>query len=129
MRHGIPAFALLCALCAGCANTQTRDGFVNSDDAVRCISLARIDRVNVLDNQSIEFHMRGGESYINILPHSCPGLRRNQPFMYRTSLNQLCDLDIITVLDQGGFGLRPMGSCGLGRFEPLIIGNVPPVDD
>ena len=43
--------------------------------------------------------------------------------MYRTSLSVLCDLDLITVLDRGGFGLRPMGSCGLGRFRPTLEGG------
>jgi hypothetical protein len=39
--------------------------------------------------------------------------------MYRTSLPQLCDLDIITVLDDAGFGFMPGASCGLGRFYPI----------
>jgi hypothetical protein len=39
--------------------------------------------------------------------------------MYRTSLNQLCDLDVITVLDDSGFGLMPQASCGLGQFYAI----------
>lgn len=39
--------------------------------------------------------------------------------MYRTSVGQLCDLDIITVLDDIGFGLTSGVSCGLGQFHPV----------
>jgi len=49
--------------------------------------------------------------------------------MYRTSLSQLCDLDLITVLESGGFGLMPLSSCGLGRFYPILQGGVPPGED
>jgi hypothetical protein len=102
---------------------------LDDSEAERCVSLARISSVKVLDNRSIEFRMKGGDVYINILPNPCPGLRPRQPFMYRTSLSELCDLDLITVLDQGGFGLRPMGSCGLGRFYPSLKGNPPVIGD
>ena len=91
----------------------------NEEAGERCINLTHIKEVDVLDNRRILFHMTGGKKYLNILPHRCGGLRKNQPFMYRTSLSQLCDLDVITVLDTGGFGLRPLGSCGLGRFLPV----------
>ncbi len=91
---------------------------------VRCINLNQIKEVKVLNNQQILFRMTGGKNYINVLPHKCFGLRRNQPFMYRVSNNRLCDLDIITVLDQGGFGMRPLGSCGLGTFDPMLDDDV-----
>jgi hypothetical protein len=39
--------------------------------------------------------------------------------MYRTSIGQLCDLDIVTVLDNRGFGFTTGVSCGLGLFYPL----------
>jgi len=90
------------------------------DEGVRrCISLNRISRTQVLDDHNILFYMRGGQIFRNELPHRCPGLRRQQPFMYRTSLSQLCDLDVVTVLHDHGFGLTPGASCGLGRFYPI----------
>lgn len=85
----------------------------------RCISLSRISRTEVLNDHNILFYMRGGQIYRNQLPHRCPGLRRQQPFMYRTSLSQLCDLDVVTVLHDHGFGFTPGASCGLGRFYPI----------
>ncbi|MCF7981053.1 MAG: hypothetical protein K9K86_03640 [Pseudomonadales bacterium] len=107
-------------------------GVINAEEdslGERCISLSRIKSVDVLDNQRIVFHMQGDKDFINVLPHRCPGLRKNQPFMYRTSLSELCDLDIITVLDSGGFGLRPLGSCGLGRFKPMLDSDAIPITD
>lgn len=35
------------------------------------------------------------------------------------SLNRLCHLDIITVMDGVGFGPSPGASCGLGHFYPI----------
>ncbi|MEJ8566084.1 DUF6491 family protein [Elongatibacter sediminis] len=85
----------------------------------QCIRLQRIDRTEVLDDYSILFHMKGGDIYLNRLPHRCPGLAFRDSFMYRTSLNQLCNVDIITVLDNMGFGFSPGASCGLGLFYPV----------
>ena len=85
----------------------------------QCISLIRIDRTEVLDDQSILFHMRGDDIYLNHLPHRCPNLGFYESFMYRTSLNQLCNVDIITVLNDIGFGFSPGPSCGLGLFYPV----------
>jgi hypothetical protein len=39
--------------------------------------------------------------------------------MYRVSLNQLCDVDTITVLEDFGFGLQQGATCKLGRFAPI----------
>jgi hypothetical protein len=73
-------------------------------DAEQCIRMTSIDHTRVVDESNILFYMKGGEIYLNRLPHRCPGLRSRDPFMYRTSLNQLCNVDIITVLQNIGFG-------------------------
>ena len=85
----------------------------------QCVSLSRIDRTEVLDDQNILFHMRGDKVYLNHLSFRCPGLAFHDSFMYRTSLNQLCNVDIITVLTNIGFGFSPGPSCGLGMFYPV----------
>ena len=98
------------------AAAQAQDD--ETDGSVRCISINRISSTQVLDDHNILFHMRGGTIYRNELPHRCPGLRLEKAFMYRTSVSQLCDIDIITVLTDHGFGFTPGPSCGLGRFQP-----------
>ena len=47
--------------------------------------------------------------------------------MYKTSQNVLCNLDLISVLDNSGFGMRPMGACGLGSFYPTLETGAPVV--
>jgi hypothetical protein len=69
--------------------------------------------------QTLLFEMRSGSSYLNELPRRCPGLDRNDTLMYRSSVGQLCNVDIVTVLDDWGFGFSPGISCGLGMFHPI----------
>lgn len=90
----------------------------------QCISLNRIDSTEVLDDQNVLFRMRNGDSYLNHLPYRCPSLGIHESFMYRTSLNQLCNVDIITVLNNAGFGFLPGPSCGLGLFYPVTKDEV-----
>lgn len=111
--------ALGCCLIFGSPLVFAADEAADEDTAERCISLSRISRTEVVDDYNILFYMRGDKIYQNRLPHRCPGLKRERRFMYRTSLSQLCDLDIITVLYSAGPGFSPGPSCGLGRFYPI----------
>ena len=83
-----------------------------------CISLNRIDQTKVLDDKTIFFEMRGKKHYINRMKHKCPSLKREERFMYKTSIGRLCNVDIITVLDSFG---RSWASCGLGKFEEIEL--------
>ncbi len=83
----------------------------------RCVSLSQIQETSVLDDQTIIFKMRGGKSYKNTLPYKCPQLGFEKAFSYKTSISQLCNVDIITVLTTT-HGLDSGASCGLGLFEP-----------
>lgn len=91
------------------------------DNSERCVSLVRIDRTFVLNDSNILFYLRGRKVYINKLPRRCPGLRRADSFMYKTSLSQLCSFDVITALDSIGFGFTRGASCGLGKFYPIDL--------
>jgi hypothetical protein len=84
---------------------------------VSCVMLSAVDSSQVIDDKTIIFKMRGKKYYKNTLPYSCPRLGSEKAFSYKTSINQLCSVDIITVLETGG-GLRDGASCGLGKFEP-----------
>jgi hypothetical protein len=90
-----------------------------SDDPVRCISLARLDRTEVIDDRSIAFFMRSGDIYVNRLDHVCRNLDKGRPFSYRTAIRQLCSSDTITIIEDFGFGFSPGASCGLGIFSPI----------
>ena len=92
---------------------------VNDQAGMDCVSLARIQSTDIIDKQHILFRLTGKDLYVNTLPRACPGLTKDKPYMYRTSLNKLCNLDMITVLEQAPFGLTAGASCGLGTFEPI----------
>jgi len=82
-----------------------------------CVSLTQIRETRVVDDRTIDFIMRDRQVLRNTLPNSCPGLGFERAFTYATSLSELCSVDIITVLQQGG-GIRRGASCGLGAFVP-----------
>ena len=85
---------------------------------VNCIPLSRIESTQAIDDQTILFYMRGGDIYVNQLSNRAFGLARNRPFMYKSSTGQLCNHDIITVLEPLGFGYMQGAWAGLGKFVP-----------
>ena len=84
-----------------------------------CVRISAIDDIKIVNDDTLIFRMRGGKYYRNDLPHRCPGLRRSDTLMYRASTGLLCNVDLITVLDDWGFGFSPGVSCGLGMFTPV----------
>ncbi|KQM97047.1 hypothetical protein ASE85_15985 [Sphingobium sp. Leaf26] len=90
-----------------------------SGAALDCVQIRSIRSTNVRDDRTIDFIMNGNKVYRNSLPNSCPSLGFEKRFLYKTSLSQLCSVDIITVLWNAGPGLQPGASCGLGKFQPM----------
>jgi hypothetical protein len=85
-----------------------------------CIRITDIRSTRVLDDQTILFYMRGRDRiYRNYLPRECPGLEREDRYSYKISGSQLCHIDLITVLEQFGTGIRPGYTCALGAFTPI----------
>jgi hypothetical protein len=82
-----------------------------------CVQLRSIRETRVRDDSTIDFYMLGGKVYRNRLPNSCPQLGFEEKFLYKTSLSELCNVDIITVLT--GPGISRGASCGLGQFQPI----------
>jgi hypothetical protein len=85
---------------------------------VNCLPLSSIRETRVVDDKTIDFVMLDGKWYRNRLVYSCPQLGFERAFSYKTSISQLCSVDIITVLQQAG-GLQRGASCGLGKFTPI----------
>ena len=82
-----------------------------------CVTISQIQSTKVIDNRNIDFRMAGGKTYRNTLSQSCPGLKFEERFSYRTSLNQLCSVDIVRVLHSQGGQLSEGAGCGLGKFQ------------
>jgi len=105
-------------LCAAMSSARAADPTATASEKF-CLGLIQIDNIDIIDKQNIVFKMVNGDYYLNQLPRVCSNLSRYNAIMYRTSLNQLCSLDIITVLDTIGGGFEQAGSCGLGKFKPI----------
>ena len=101
---------------AAAAPPQAKKETTLPEGGQRCVSLAQIRSTRVLDAQTILFEMGGNKTLANRLPRKCPGLAFEKRFGYKTSLNQLCNTDVITVLTNIGAG----ATCGLGFFEPYV---------
>ena len=84
-----------------------------------CVQRSQIRSTDVIDDSTIDFKMRGGAIYRNTLPHKCSGLAFEEAFSYRTSINQLCNVDIIRVLDQTAGRIEERAACGLGKFQKI----------
>jgi hypothetical protein len=88
-------------------------------DPKNCVSTHQIRSTKIIDNSTIDFKMVGGKTYRNSLPYSCPGLRRDDAFSYKTSTSQLCNVDIIRVVENYGGRLQEGAGCGLGKFQEI----------
>src|SRR6056297_2999040 len=120
----LPVAALAALLLAGCASAprepKPTDVAADDPEAVRCVQLSRVERTRVVDEENIFFYLRNGTVYRNQLPRPCPGLAREERFMYKVPSGRLCDLDTITVLTDFGGGFRQGAGCGLGRFHSVV---------
>jgi hypothetical protein len=114
----IPAIALLSAGGAVALSTKKTSEPVRAvGEPKSCVTISQIRSTKVVDNSTIDFRMAGGKTYRNALPQSCPGLKFEDRFSYRTSLNQLCSVDIVRVLHDQGGRLYEGAGCGLGKFQ------------
>ena len=89
--------------------------------AVNCLNLQSIRESRVRSDKIIDFRTNGNKWYRNELPNSCPSLKFEERFSYETSINRLCNVDIITVLQSYGGHLGRGPSCGLGKFQPVDL--------
>jgi hypothetical protein len=110
---------LLTILVSTLAATTAAAADAPQPKALHCVDLSRIKQTEILDDQHMLFRMNDGKQYLNTLPHRCPGMRKDQPYLVRTIGDRLCDLDLVTMLDTAPFGFMPGASCGLSKFEPV----------
>jgi hypothetical protein len=120
-------FVLAVLVCAGSVGVVFGQDDVNEAgdeherdlDSEHCVRISEIDKIDIVDSDTLIFRLRRGKVYRNELPHRCPGLRPDDTLMYRSSVGRLCSIDVVTVLEDWGFGYAPGASCGLGMFEPI----------
>jgi hypothetical protein len=126
MKNLILMTAVGAALVAGPAIAKKREMPVATATgaAVDCIAISQIRESRVRSDSVIDFRTGGNKWYRNTLPISCPALGFEERFSYRTSLNQLCAVDTIAVLQTFGGHLQEGPRCGLGKFEPVELAKV-----
>ena len=88
----------------------------DTDQPTPCIMISRIDHIEVLDDQTILFHMIDGKVWKNVLPFPCVGLKFEGGISYDTSIDQLCREDIFTVIHRET-------TCGFGEFHLVSDGS------
>jgi hypothetical protein len=115
---GAAALAASAALLAQDAANDAARADIDREP-LRCITVTRLERTEVVGDRTVLFYMRDGDVYRNRLARSCPGLEREKRFTYRVHGNQLCSVDTITVLESRAFGLSEGFTCALGDFRPI----------
>jgi len=114
----VPAIALLSGGGAVAISSKKAPEPVRAvGEPENCVTISQIRSTKVIDNSTIDFRMTGGKTYRNTLPQSCPGLKFEDRFSYRTSISQLCSVDVIRVLQNQGGKLSEGAGCGLGKFQ------------
>ena len=114
--HIKPALLSLCVL-ASSLSLQAQQSSEHVD-SIPCLSLSRIMTVDIIDNEHLVFQTGINDYYLNTLPYACNGLRLNDSFIYETSINQICDYDVISIMHNAGVGDKGP-SCGLGQFVAI----------
>ena len=87
--------------------------------AISCVRTSNIRSTTVHGDSVIDFKMNNGKVYRNTLPMSCPSLGFEERFLHKSTVGELCSVDIITVLQSPDLTQGP--SCGLGKFQPVKI--------
>lgn len=126
MKNLILIAAIGAMLAAGPAIAKKRETPVatTTGAAVDCIPISQIRESRVRSDSIIDFRTGGNKWYRNTLPMSCPALGFEERFSYRTSLNQLCSVDTIAVLQVFGGHLQEGPRCGLGKFQPVELAKI-----
>lgn len=90
-------------------------------EPVSCIPIMSIQSTRIRDDWTIDFMGSGNKVWRNTLTSRCPGLKSEDAFTYKTSLTQLCNTDIVYVLQRLGNDLQRGAGCGLGDFVPVEL--------
>jgi hypothetical protein len=92
-------------------------------EPVSCIQLNQIRETRIRDDWTIDFIGNGDRVWRNTLTNRCPGLRAENAITYETSLTQLCNVDIVYVLQN--FAGRPQRgpACSIGQFVPVELAD------
>ena len=113
-----PSFAKLSASERGQARLATAlEGRV-AGTPVNCISLRDIRSSEIIDRTAILYRTSGNRVFVNY-PDGAAMLDRDDILVSRTYGSQLCNIDIVQLVDRSS--RFPSGSVGLGKFVPYVL--------
>ena len=120
MRIGILLPLAIAAIAApgGARNLNQVPAATPAGKPVDCIQLDRIRETHIRNDSVIDFEMTGGTTYRNTFPRACPQLGFERRYLHRTTLDELCSTDTITVLYSHG---EEGPTCQIGQFQPVKI--------
>ena len=92
--------------------------FDKSGTAEACLPLISIDKIKALDEYTFLVRTKSNQFYLNEVSGRCSKADRSgYALTYETSGSQLCNNQIIRVLDTTS--RNAFSSCSLGKFQPL----------
>lgn len=91
------------------------DGRV-AGEPVKCIPLRSIRSTQVIDRTAIVYTGQGRTIYVNRPTSGLPFLRDDRILVTDTRSSELCNIDIVKLMDPGSKMIS--GSVGLGDFVP-----------
>ena len=116
-RHLVPVFSFGLLALAGCGSDEPPPAAGPAGNGV-CLESTQIEHAEVIDDSTIAFHMKNGETWLNRLRFPCAGLGMESRFNYVPGVPaQLCsNSQTIQVFRTGGY-------CEMGqftRFDPNL---------
>jgi hypothetical protein len=124
MQRCLPLLALAATLIGSgaAAASQTSDEMLAAETAgrvagppVSCILQRSIKTVHIIPGTALVYETNNGTRYVNY-PSGAGFLRRDQILVTDTHSSQLCDVDIVRLVDS--LSRSSFGSVGLGKFIP-----------
>lgn len=97
------------------ADAQRNEADTFDRTPIKCVSIARIRRMEPVDDRTILFFMRGDRVLRNTLREECRDLQYSKDIRYSINagrLSQVCDGHPITIVERNAL-------CALGAFSPI----------
>jgi len=119
----LSAGLLAAAVLAGCAARPAPADRMNellsgriAGEPVKCLQLREIRSTQVIDRTAIVYTTLGGTLYVNQPKAGAAFLRSDAILVTDTHSSQLCDIDVVKLMDPGSRMIT--GSVGLDLFVP-----------
>jgi hypothetical protein len=84
-----------------------------------CLPLRDIQESRPFENSAIMFRTGANRWLRNDLLDTCPALHRDRAIVFRSTVGQACENDIVDIVDT--LSRQPWGFCQLGRFTPVSV--------